>query len=551
MRAYWLGGRSSPANGVPTAGHNADDSDGGGLAAKGHGSGHHRSSRRSGRKQAERTLNSNRSSPEQSPERPRNLKPLSSLSSASSTSPSIHVNGPVNETASHGHRSVHGHHHGHALSKKRTLSPNPPSTRPRTGTSTSMHYLGSNESSSSMRSDSDGDASSSEDSATDLLDAALGLSRTPSNNDQQHSDVDVPGSVLAPGRREMLIQRPVVDSTSTNIVNSFENAMKSMRPSFSAGSGQPRARSATPSAAPVAATTASKVLNGISEALNGHQGLSPPVDHKVFNLASRRRGSPLQSDAKHTDEARSSSKPPNLKRVSTPVIPSGSTKPTKWRLHFRFDILPEVTILTVSLIIAAYKLSHLPEAMGKLYEPIPISPVVMLIFLVPALTLFRPRGVQSNYLFPFTDERGYRSPASVDDGFAAGTVVPVLLAAGFLWDAVVSGPDKYKTLSGIRPLMDVWQARGYLPLQHSTVTHAEMFATVLKARVSLLLTTSMNSFILILHIILSKTVLPVEKVPMNNSKRLALATLLSASVSSTLWGLLALNNAFAWGEFAS
>jgi len=95
-----------------------------------------------------------------------------------------------------------------------------------------------------------------------------------------------------------------------------------------------------------------------------------------------------------------------------------------------------VVLLTASLVLAAVRMAKLEMPMdlnGQMMPDIPLSPLIMLIFAIPGVSLFRRKDSKSNFTFPFTDERGYRSPATVDDGFAVGATIPVLLSAGFLW----------------------------------------------------------------------------------------------------------------------
>jgi hypothetical protein len=191
------------------------------------------------------------------------------------------------------------------------------------------------------------------------------------------------------------------------------------------------------------------------------------------------------------------------------------------------------------------------DAVMRRLLPIPLSPLVMLLVLIPGVALFRPSSGKGSYMFPFTDERGYRTPATVDDGFAAGATIPVLLAAGFLWDGIRGGKlDVDATLGGLGQITDVWHSAGLVPNIKHEYQPGAVHRTVIIARISLLLSTSINTFILILHILLSRTILRVERLPTNNTKRLFGAVGVSSLVSFTLWTLLALNHRFAWGELA-
>lgn len=421
---------------------------------------------------------SNRSSPEASPERSL-LKPL---------------------TAANGHvgSSTRNPSPGRAGGKTRRMSSK--ATKPalsETPANEKLAYFGSNESErDNSNADDDGDASSSEDSATDMLDAALGLpAPTPSRN-----------------TRELLVQRPVLDSGQSSW-ETWEHAL--LHPKRSS----PRPRSLTP---------------------------------QPSSLASRRRGSPAATTMHH-DLGPAPSPPlttrsPSPSPINSPALPSRS----KWHVPFRIDQLAEVTILTIAMLIAAFRMQQFRtpfDADMRKLLPIPLSPLIMLLILIPGVALFRQRLPTASYMFPFTDERGYRSPATVDDGFAAGAAIPVLLAAGFLWDAVRAGRlDADATLGGIGQIAEVWHSAGLLPTVQHDYQPGAVHRTIIIARISLLLSTSINTFILILHIVLSRTILRVERLPTNNTKRLFGALGVSSLVSFTLWTLLALNHRFAWGE---
>lgn len=443
---------------------------------------------------------SNRSSPEVSPERSLKIRPLTE------TAGSTDRNGKSRRTTRSPDRR--SQQLQQPASSSHSSSSFPPEdgypqvfVNGETPANEKLAYFGSNE---SERSDSingdEGDASSSEDSATEMLDAVLGLEKQPFHIRNGSS-----GSMTTP-RRELLVQR---HTQEPNFTTSWENALfKPKRPSFS----QPRTRSLTPS------------------------GSSP--------LPARRKASPTSEVAPLLGS--SNSRSPSPSRPSSPPAPV----PKRSRIAFRLDLLPEVALLTASLILAAVRMAKLEMPMdlnGQTMPDIPLSPLIMLIFAIPGVSLFRRRDSNSNFTFPFTDERGYRSPATVDDGFAAGASIPVLLAAGFLWDAVSRRSQEPPMLGNVRSLMEVWQSAGIHPKSGITdPTSAQIHSTVVVARISLLLSTSINSFILIFHIVLSRTLLRVERLPTNNTRRLFGALLLACTVSFVLWALLALNHAFAW-----
>ena len=431
---------------------------------------------------------SNRSSPEASPERSL-LKPLTSSSSTN------------------GHSASSRRNPSPAAGKTRRMSSRPAARPPapdETPANEKLAYFGSNESErDNSNADDDGDASSSEDSATEMLDAALGLPSSASSV--------APASV----RRELLVQRPVLESSQSSW-ETWEHAL--LHPKRAS----PRPRSLTP---------------------------------QPSALASRRRGSPA-ANILHHDVGPLSYSPPLFNRSPSPSVASSPSplKRSRWHIPFRIDLLPEVSILTGSLLIAAYRMEQFRtpyDADMRRLLPIPLSPLVMLLVLIPGVALFRPSSSKASYMFPFTDERGYRTPATVDDGFAAGATIPVLLAAGFLWDGIRAGNlDVDATLGGLGQITDVWHSAGLVPNIKHEYQPGAVHRTVIIARISLLLSTSINTFILILHILLSRTILRVERLPTNNTKRLFGAVGISSLVSFTLWTLLALNHRFAWGELA-
>ena len=438
---------------------------------------------------------SNRSSPEQSPERAFKLKPLTTSNKrpGRSASPGLEVS---------------------QASRRSSQSPNGRLVRPTpvyayTPMSEKLSYFGSNESErTDSLDDEDGDASSSDETSTETeqVDKASELQQGSNDASLDGSSGKAKGS-----RRELLVQRPVLDQ---HFATGWEQALwrsKSM--------SQPRPRSLTPSnTSSLASGRRGSSSNNIPDASTG----------KPLNIPSR-SGTPT-------------SQPPSPMYQHKQVIP------------FRTDLLPEVFLLTSSLVLAAYRLARLPRPLdldSQPMPPIPLTPLILIIFAIPCVSLFRRKTFQSIYMFPFTDERGYRMPANVDDGFAAGAAVPVLLAAGFLWEAVMQDGDGHQaaTMGSIRPIMDVWQAAGLIPVQGIVnASPAQMHSSLVVARISLLLSTSINSFVLILHLVLSRTALKVERLPTDNTKRLFGTLLLSCSVSFVLWAFLALNDRFAWGQ---
>lgn len=467
---------------------------------------------------------SNRSSPERSPERKRRLRPMTA---ATGQDPST----------SNGRRSPADGLHRNG----RPASP-PPSETPVT---LKLSYFGSNESErdSTLDGDDEGNASSSDDSVEieRRIDEALHSEGTPP------APGNGTGAVAGfPGRtRELLVQRPAHDQGQTLAQQAWQwEQAFSRQEKQKRSSPRPKGRSS-----PNGSFHAGSEHNGVNGHANARRQSSGLLEGVSFGAASRRRGSPSSFDNGHRPEMKRTASPQPLSVASALdyAAPDGGGK----GFPFRLDLLPEVSLLTGALVYAAYRLENLPPSSpiaSKLLDPIPISPLIMLIIAIPCISLFRPRSKSPNYMFPFTDERGYRTPSTTDDGFAAGATIPVLLSAAFLWDALVRGQEDDPTLGGVRLLTEVWQAAGLMPPE---IPQGEklpsLHDTIVVSRISLLLSTSINSFVLMLHILLSRTVLKVERLPTSNTKRFFGALALSSSVSFFLWALLALNHRFAWG----
>lgn len=523
-------GLSSVATATVTAASSAVGGGGGGehdqqeqrsAATAGAGGGKRRT-----RPRLQHVHSSNRSSPEPSPERNR-LKPFTTAHSNSSTA---RQRSPIPSSSASKSSNTPP-----ALQQQQQQQYNYETPGTERGA-----YFGSNESErDASNNDEYGDASSSEDSATELLDAVRGLESSPGQaDDSTASALNANGSTGLVGnggiRRELLVQRRVQEPSQhfgRTAWDQWEQAL--MKPRRSPG---PRVSEG--------GTTA----NNSNTSSRRPRSLTPNVTGT--SLASRRRASPSKGSLAQ-DIAAISSGTNRCSSPSAPASPAGSAVKQS-RVPFRMDLLLEVIILTGALVLTAYRLARLPTPLNADLEPltpIPLSPFVMLIVAIPCTALFRRRNWQSNYMFPFTDERGYRTPATVDDGFAAGATVPVLLAAGFLWDAVSRGEEGTAYFGSVRPLMDVWTAAGKLPPSTASVPDfGAVYRTVVVSRISLLLSTSINSFVLILNIVLSRTFLSVEKVPKDNTKRLLGSLIVSGTISLFLWTLLALNDAFAWGE---
>lgn len=189
--------------------------------------------------------------------------------------------------------------------------------------------------------------------------------------------------------------------------------------------------------------------------------------------------------------------------------------------RFRLDILCEVLILTSAMSLAAFRISSLP--ISDIIPP--AAPLITLTLLMPFITLFRRSAPSTHLMVPFTDERGYRDRNAADDGFPSGVGLPVLLAAGTVWDARVAvQKGQYLQLEGITLLTDIWSSTNPTPSDSPA-------KILLDARIALLCLTTLNVFVLILHLFLSRTVLRVNWLPLSNTRRFFGALTLSSTLS--------------------
>lgn len=194
--------------------------------------------------------------------------------------------------------------------------------------------------------------------------------------------------------------------------------------------------------------------------------------------------------------------------------------------RFRLDILCEVVVLTCAMALASFRISSLP--ISDIIPP--AAPLIIITILMPFITLFRRSAPSTHLMVPFTDERGYRDRNAADDGFASGVGLPVLLAAGVVWDARVALQNsEYIQLPDITMLTDLWTAAN--PTLPKPVGDAPA-KILLDSRIALLCLTTLNVYVLILHLLLSRTVLRVNWLPLSNTKRFFGALLLSSTLSA-------------------
>lgn len=196
--------------------------------------------------------------------------------------------------------------------------------------------------------------------------------------------------------------------------------------------------------------------------------------------------------------------------------------PKSW---FRIEILPEVALLTYALALSAHRLSTLHHSA---LVHLDLTPLHVLIVALPFVALIRPVRWSPYFMVPFTDERGYRSVGQVDDGFAVGLSIPIILASAFLCDILPASNEL--GFPDIRPITDIWQKVFDLPAPSLSF---DARSIMIKARASLLQIVVINAYVFLLQIVLAQTFLRPHNVSKNNNQRLIAATVL-ALVTSTL-----------------
>lgn len=236
--------------------------------------------------------------------------------------------------------------------------------------------------------------------------------------------------------------------------------------------------------------------------------------------ASKRRSSPsginrtYSGANQHAQNAYSSSP----RAFNTPIHGGGR--------RFRLDILCEVILLTAAMALASFRISSLP--ISDIIPP--AAPLIIITILMPFITLFRRSAPSTHLMVPFTDERGYRDRNTADDGFASGVGLPILLSAGVVWDARVAlQNNEYIQLKGITLLTDIWTSINPSLSKPQGDAPAKI---LLDSRIALLCLTTLNVYVLIIHLLLSRTVLRVNWLPLSNTKRFFGALLLSCTLSA-------------------
>ena len=199
---------------------------------------------------------------------------------------------------------------------------------------------------------------------------------------------------------------------------------------------------------------------------------------------------------------------------------------------FRWQQLPETVLLLIGLSIGIYRLySITPTTMYPSIPPLPVYSLLLLLPFVPLITLFR--SPTQYYKLPFTDQRAYRDPSRADDGIAVAIVSPILLAIACFWDVYANDLSRPGGigLEGIETLGRIWDAEERMV----GFGMKEVGRVVLLARWQLFVITVSNTLVLLLHLLLAKTVLRIEKLPLSNMKRFFGFAALSIGVSCSLF----------------
>ncbi|GAA6024759.1 hypothetical protein JCM10207_008888 [Rhodosporidiobolus poonsookiae] len=329
------------------------------------------------------------------------------------------------------------------------------------------------------------------------------------------------------------------------------------------------ARQSRPGEAPRASSTRERSWGGaLLDTLEGHHGHH---HHSyAYQAPKRRPSSPsLHGHAVASRGARASPKPrtgggggggrqsPDWlvpPRAPSPPLTLDAIRSTYNPFplfHIRRALVAEVTLLVTPLLFALYrfKFHMLPSPIFPSIPALPTELLALFALSVPFLALFRRQDAAFHP--PFTDQRGFRDPKTADDGVAAALTLPVLLAAAVWWDTYsrADGQGGGVGLEGLKPLVQVWEANGVHALPSPSASRASSSPAageadplgplaaaraLFTARYELVLLTSLNAFVLLVHLGLSKTLLRIERLPRSNAKRffgfMGLAGVVSALV---------------------
>lgn len=226
--------------------------------------------------------------------------------------------------------------------------------------------------------------------------------------------------------------------------------------------------------------------------------------------------------------------------------------------HIRWNLIPEIILIVGPFLFALYRLSTIaPSTTFPSISTLPIHSLLFLTFTIPFIALFR--RATSYFKVPFTDERGYRDPQAADDGVTVAILLPLLLAVACYWDTYSS---QNSGLDAMQSLTELWESSGVHASAKSLSFNfsisidptiysqpIEMARALLLARYELVLLTALNSLVLLFHLALARTILSVEKLPTNNTKRFFGAMGVSAIISSMVYLILIAWNASSLGWF--
>ena len=205
---------------------------------------------------------------------------------------------------------------------------------------------------------------------------------------------------------------------------------------------------------------------------------------------------------------------------------------------------PKSPYLSLVMCVACWRIASLP--ISNVFPP--AAPLIVITALMPFITLFRRSAPSTHLMVPFTDERGYRERSAADDGFPVAVALPILLGAGVVWDAFAAyKADRYIKLDDLCILPDLWKASNLTAIE-STYDKPELMRTLLDARICLLVLATINVFVLIFHLILARTVLRVNWLPLSNTKRFFGAVSLASTVSLVAGGIAAICARYGHGQ---
>ncbi|KAM0788224.1 hypothetical protein ACM66B_001379 [Microbotryomycetes sp. NB124-2] len=214
----------------------------------------------------------------------------------------------------------------------------------------------------------------------------------------------------------------------------------------------------------------------------------------------------------------------------------------------RTQLVPEVVLLTGALLLSLVRLASMSQsAVFPDLPHLPLKSMALGTVLVPPIALLRRHT--HYYKAPFTDERGYRDPSMTDDGVAAALILPILMATACTWDTYntyAQGIPVELGLRGISPLVQVWESSGIhaMAKRNPLFNHKKLLSplanvrTLFRARSELVVLNSLNALVLVIHLILSETVLKIGRLPKSNTKRffgsMGLANAISGAIYFTL-----------------